>query len=1041
MLTNYEWELRYTPDSGNLVEIFYVPALKCAVRYDRLTGYFSAGALTLAARGIEGLVQNGGHMRLVVGCTLDQKEIAAIKEGERLRESVELHLKGQPLLPATKNSRDALELLVWMVAHGHLDIKVAVPCDDQRRPIPATGIFHEKTGVIQDSAGNRIAWNGSLNETARGWKENWESMHVYVSWGAEPARVDQEESNFDLLWSDKATRVMVLDMPEAMRRDLMRFMPKQDLPARLREPSAGTEESELAVWRSRVWSFISQAPAMPAGGEWVGEATAPIDPWPHQVLAFKRMYDNWPPKLLIADEVGLGKTIQAGLLLRQAWLAGRAKRILILAPKAVLKQWQIELREKFNLHWPIYDGRQFTWYSDGQAIGKNEYRTRRRTWHKESVVLASSHLMRRRDRAAEVLEKAANWDLVVLDEAHHARRKGAGSWNEGGPNNLLAFMQGLKRKCDGLILLTATPMQVAPIEVWDLLSLLDLPEDWTEKAFLDFYENIGERHPTPERLASMARLFNSSERFFGEVGIEDTCRKTGLSRLKAGKVLRALRDRAKTPIRQLGFSERLAAVQIMRDRTPISQLISRNTRELLRDYYKRGLLKTRIADRKVTDCFIELTSRERELYEAVNEYIRTTYNRASEQERSAVGLVMVIYRRRLASSFRALAQTLGKRIRALMEEDAVVESQDEDLPDDETADDILGAEDIVELEHQALAFEEAGVIQDLLERIKALPPDSKATRLRREITKLRDQGYSQAMVFTQFTDTIDFLRRELRQCTEWRLMCFTGRGGEVPSGHESWRKITRDDAKRQFSAGEADVLLCSEAAAEGLNFQFCGALINYDMPWNPMKVEQRIGRIDRLGQRHNVIRIINLHYKDTIETDVYIALRERINIFESIVGNLQPILSNLSKRIESAVLKGDGSENLLESIVADVEDSEMVGFEIDSATNEGQILPRTRPSPVTMEDLDRVLRIPVLLPSDVQIGSLGHREYKMLREGSESSLRITSDPEYYEKHADSVDLWSPGNPHFPRPNFERIDIQSEKSLSAILEQGPNGKAE
>jgi superfamily II DNA/RNA helicase len=100
-------------------------------------------------------------------------------------------------------------------------------------------------------------------------------------------------------------------------------------------------------------------------------------------------------------------------------------------------------------------------------------------------------------------------------------------------------------------------------------------------------------------------------------------------------------------------------------------------------------------------------------------------------------------------------------------------------------------------------------------------------------------------------------------------MCFSGRGGQVPAKDGSWRVITRDEVKRQFREGKADVLLCTDAAAEGLNFQFCGALINYDMPWNPMRVEQRIGRIDRLGQRYPSIQIVNLHYADTVEADVY----------------------------------------------------------------------------------------------------------------------------------------------------------------------------
>ncbi len=1049
MLRDHEWKLKYTPDDGDLVRIFYISALEDAQRYDRLTGYFNAAALTLAARGIEGLVRKGGRMRLVVGCTLDPEEIAAIEEGERLRDHVERHLKRLPLDPGDESSYNALELLTWMITRRFLDVKVAVPCNANRKPVPADGIFHEKAGVIQDRAGDKIAWNGSLNETASGWRDNWESINVYTSWGADIRRVDREEANFAALWANEAKRVIVLDMPEAMRRDLLRFMPEGDFPARLRDHGTKLPDSkephkpepgELADIRSRVWSFIQHAPNMPEGGECVGEATAAVIPWPHQVRAFRRLYDKWPPKLLIADEVGLGKTIQAGLLLRQAWLAGRAKRILILAPKAVLNQWQVELREKFNLHWPIYDGRRLVWYQSGPRSARKERSVDWDAWHREPVVLASSHLIRRTDRTAEVFDRAKPWDLIVLDEAHHARRKGAGSWKEGGPNNLLSLMQGLKEKCQGLILLTATPMQVAPVEVWDLLSLFGLPPEWTEKGFKEFFEDLGEPNPTSAAIGRMAKLFRSVERCYGEVEVGDALRVVGSSLFTTNKVLRALRDRASIPIKQLEPHERQAAARLMRANTPIRRLVSRHTRDLLREYFKKGLLTTPIADRKVSDRFLELTPDERTIYDAVDDYIRSTYKQASDHERAAVGLVMVIYRRRLASSFRALGQTLEKRLSALVSGDAAMMGQEEDVPDDETLDEILDAEDVARLENQALAFEERAAIEDLLRRVAALPPDSKARKLKEEISKLREDGYRQVMVFTQYTDTIDFLREDLRRNTDLRLMCFSGRGGEIPGQGEDWLTITRDEAKQRFSSGEADVLICSEAAAEGLNFQFCGALINYDMPWNPMKVEQRIGRIDRLGQKHQTIRIINLHYEDTIETDVYIVLRERINLFEVVVGHLQPILAGLSGRIGRTVLEGADRAQLVEAIAQGIGESRQRGFDIDAVTDDDLVLPQRAPSPITMKDLDTIVRTPELLPLDVKVKPLGQREYKMLVPGTTDYVRVTTDPEYYEKYADSVELWSPGNPLFKTPEVTARTEPSDQKLVEILNQYFHAKA-
>ena len=1056
MLAGRSWKRKYTPEDGNLVRLFYIPALEDAERYDRLTGYFNASALALAARGIEGLVRNGGHMRLVVGCTLEPPEIEAIEAGEDLRERVGKHLTTLSLAPPDAEASTALELLAWMVAGGHLDVKVAVPCDTSGKPVNDSAIFHEKAGIIEDRGGDKIAWNGSLNETAAGWRRNWESINVYTSWGPEPGRVADEEANFARIWANKAQRVIVLDVPEAARRDLMRFLPASDMPARLKTPGEKpvqcspempdrppTEpeipgEDGLADPRSRVWSFIRHAPTLPEGGESVGEATTAITPWPHQVKAFERLYRDWPPKLLIADEVGLGKTIQAGMLLRQAWLAGRAKRILILAPKAVLGQWQIELREKFNLNWPIYDGYKMVRYPSPVLLGKHEHEVDRDEWHKEPVVIASSQLMRRRDRAAVLLDGAEPWDLVVLDEAHHARRRAAGTASEGGPNALLRLMQDLKERTRGLILLTATPMQVHPIEVWDLLNLFDLPPEWSSRAFLGFFNDIDQPNPSSDALDRMARLFQSAERCYGEVRTEDVQRLAGLSRLKANKVLRALRDDAGIPRRQLETAERRAAIGIMRAHTPIRRLVSRHTRELLRRYFKAGMLSTPIADRKVDDQFIEMTPDERALYDAVEDYIASTYNQAGANERTAVGFVMTIYRRRLASSFSALRNTLQRHLEA-MAGDGQAQSMDwdEDAPDDETADDILDADDVAALEHEALAAEEEADIGHLLERIGGLPPDSKLASLKGVLAELRREGHGQAMVFTQYTDTMDFLREELRRDAGAELMCFSGRGGEIPSTDGVWRRIGRDDTKRRFRDGEADILLCTDAAAEGLNFQFCGALINYDMPWNPMRVEQRIGRIDRLGQRHETIRIVNLHYEGTVETDVYRALRNRIGLFESVVGRLQPILARLPRAISQAVLSGEDREraNMVDEIERQARDAEARGFDIDAATEEDLAIPARPVSPVTMNDLDRIIGSSDLMPPGTDVQPLRRREYGLLAPGMTERLRVTTDAEYFEEHAESLELWSPGNPLFNPPEFlaSSEDLPSGGTLKDILD--------
>ncbi|ODS53418.1 MAG: helicase [Acidobacteria bacterium SCN 69-37] len=1037
LLTDRKWKAKYKSGRDNLLRDFYEPALAAATRYDRATGFFSAGVLMLASRGVEGLVRNQGHWRLIVGCQLAVPEVEAIERGLNPAEAVALALREIPLSPESEPEKEALELLSWLVARGSLEVKFAIPCDDRRRPLANAGMFHEKSGIIEDKTGERLAFNGSINETVYGWHVNVESFHVFTSWsGVEAlAHVDSEEQSFRELWNNEATHCLVVDLPDAARDDLLRFLPAEDAtPRRLTEtdtegrvkpsqtaklPDQTAATDEPRDLRPLVWGLIQHGATFANGGERVGEATSTVSPWPHQVRAFDRMHRTWPPRLLIADEVGLGKTIEAGLILRQAWLDGRLKRALILAPKAVLRQWQIELREKFNLDWPIYDGDYLEWTS---SRGREEDVTRRRAgkdWHQEPFVITSSHLMRRAARAPELIERAEPWDLVVLDEAHHARRKGGGLTNDRQPNRLLDLMQRLRGRSDGLLLLTATPMQVHPKEVWDLLALLQMPEEWTDDGFVRFFEGTAHPNPSPELFEELARLFRAAEAAYGPLTEADVLKwAPNGSRLAARKILGALRDSAQTERRRLETDRRKAALRMMQEASPVARLISRHTRDLLRRYYRAGRISTPVPDRKVRDEFVELTPAERAVYDRVEDYISNTYNAADPENRNAIGFVMTIYRRRLASSFQALRMTLEGRLEALKRPGRLTEVADEDVPEE---DDVDG--ELAEVEYLdgtltvANEFEEPALIASLLEDIRALPPDTKVEWLLTQLRQLRDEGRQQAMVFTQFTDTLDYVRGRLAGAG-FRVLCFSGRGGEAMTPGGQWTPVSREESKRRFAAGAADILMCTDAAAEGLNFQFCGALVNYDMPWNPMRVEQRIGRIDRLGQKFTDIRIVNLHYDNTVETDVYRALRQRIRLFEQFVGRLQPILAALPRAIAKATLAGpkerDEERQAAQAVIGDqVQKAEASTFDLDALTA-GELDDPTRFEPVyDLDFLDAVIRRPDLLPPGVEVRPLGPREYEYSQPGMAEPLRVTTSASYYDQHPESVALWSPGSPLFP----------------------------
>jgi len=253
---------------------------------------------------------------------------------------------------------------------------------------------------------------------------------------------------------------------------------------------------------------------------------------------------------------------------------------------------------------------------------------------------------------------AGDWDLIVLDEAHHARRRGAETAQEKGPNALLDLMRNLKEKCQSLLLLTATPMQVHPVELWDLLDLLGPPPEWRadDHVFLKYFRQAA-ANPSAEDMEYLAALFRATEAAFGELSDGDAERiLPGASNLKRKKVLRALRDVSAIPRRTLDAESRRSAARVLQAASPLRHRMVRNTRELLRRY------NLPIARREPREVVVEMTPAEGALYRAVEDFISDTYKAAAPEKRSAVGFVMTVYRRRLASSFEALKRTLNGRL-------------------------------------------------------------------------------------------------------------------------------------------------------------------------------------------------------------------------------------------------------------------------------------------------------------------------------------------------------------------------------------------
>jgi hypothetical protein len=481
-----------------------------------------------------------------------------------------------------------------------------------------------------------------------------------------------------------------------------------------------------------------------------------------------------------------------------------------------------------------------------------------------------------------------------------------------------------------------------------------------------------------------------------------------VSALKRKKVLRALRDVSAIPRKTLDADTRRAATRLLQAASPLRHRMVRNTRELLRRY------KLPVPKRDPREVVVEMSPAESALYTAVEDFIGDAYRAAPIDKRSAVGFVMTVYRRRLASSFEALKHTLTGR---LMRAGGITE---EDASQDETSDEVMSGDEVACLVADAPELEainEKERINDLLRRIAKLGTDSKARRLKVELEACLADGFDSMIVFTQYTDTMDYLRDYLAdQMAGMPVASYSGKGGAWRDASGQWVPCSKEEIKRRLRDRQVRLLVCTDAAGEGLNLQFAGVLVNYDLPWNPMKVEQRIGRIDRLGQQRPVIRVLSFAYKDTVEQDVFFTVGTRINLFQGIVGRLQPILSRLPRRFEELALldreaRDAARQRFLAELEQQVRDADESGFDID-ATVEGSLDLPSLPEPaLTLRDLDRAIQIARARPPEVDFRPLDPGSYGIGLPG-EPPVRVTTDATVFEFSCDNFQLFSPGGEVF-----------------------------
>ena len=970
---------------------FYIPALSCSVRYDRTAGFFSSTALAVAAAGVARLIAGGGTMRLLVGAQLSEADVQAIEQGRTLPDVVAERLVAALSEPQEAVMRRRLEVLAWLVAAGRLEVRVVLPKDERGRPLPAPqaeGYFHAKTGIFTDRYGDQVAFSGSVNESETAWLHNYEQFMVFRSWDASRAYVAEIAGQFERLWQGQEPGWIALDVPEAARRRLLQFRPSAPPQSDPAEPSPSEARREQVLFQ-----FLRDAPRL-AGERELGLATAPIVPWPHQAAIARRAIQAFPEPRLFCDEVGLGKTIEAGLVLRELYLSGLCRRCLILAPKSVCRQWQEELYEKFAVDVPIYDGHSFR-----RHRGDPWQPATANPWDGADLLIASSQLAKRKERQPELLS-ARPWDLVLVDEAHHARRRDFLS-HEYRPNRLLTLLvgsegqAGLKDRTRGLLLLTATPMQVHPVEVWDLLHVVGAGGRWGAgpDEFLRFFGEL--RQPIEQIdwdfILDMLRDYLGPRadldpsfiaRIEGDVGPVNLYE---LRRLLSS-------SSPSTAVKHLSPEARALLPRLARWHTPLHQYLVRTTRRVLRRYAEEGLLRENVPRRDPKPVWIPMRPEEQRLYDRIEEYISHYYQKY-EAERKGLGFIMTVYRRRLTSSFYAVQRSLERRLQGVLGA-----LDDDDLEQDDLDTDVGELVD----EEQARRFqEEVEYVEGFIAEIKRLGGnDSKVQRLLGDLDDIFKRRET-VLIFTQYTDTMDFLRDQLALVYGSQVACYSGRGGEVWR-NGNWQPTTKEEIKNAFREGEAiKILVCTEAASEGLNLQTCGVLINYDMPWNPMRVEQRIGRIDRIGQVHDTVWVRHYFYEGTVEAQVYQALEDRIGWFEDVVGELQPILGIVARTIQTvAMAPASQRAHLLQAEIERLRRESRSEQPLD-LEHDAEVSPAPHPAvAVTLADLERALGQSAALSGVLRPHESLPHSYRAKIGGRE--VVVTLDRDAFDAHPDTV---------------------------------------
>lgn len=558
-----------------------------------------------------------------------------------------------------------------------------------------------------------------------------------------------------------------------------------------------------------------------------------------QVYQFKpvvKFLDSVDQRLFIADEVGLGKTIESGIILTELGARlGGLSRVLIVCPSMLTPKWQNEMERRFGVKFEILRRDELQKFFEAYA----EYGE-----HQALKAIVSLQLLRGGRFLQRLVDLQVHFDFVIVDEAHHMRNPATRSSDLG---------EVLSELSDAMLMLSATPLHLGSEDVFNVLRILNPTQFDDFNAFRLLIE------PNEHINMAMRLLYEPESALESLERVEQTSQRSRfLNNPYYQEILALLQGRT-----ELSVSEAIRAQMLLCELNTLAHVFTRT---------KKKDVAVAFPVREARVLAVRFTPEEMEFYNSVTNYVESQFVKSS-RSMQGISFARIMPQRQVASCMSAMKRYLEE----VLEEKCIKAARDDDGDViDPGADEYDEGLSPTELRAIARLRSAADHIGDV---------DTKLDAFLYALRNLEQEApEAKIIVFSFFKKTLEYLYRRLA-ATEY--------GRRVDVIHGDIKPDMRQKIIRRFrETDKIKLLLSSEVGGEGLDFEFCSVIFNYDLPWNPMRVEQRIGRLDRYGQKHQKILIYNFSMEGTIDSEILHRLYRRINIFERYIGDLEAILGD-----------------------------------------------------------------------------------------------------------------------------------------------------